>query len=170
MLAPRAARHDHLWMDASHASGPGLAKTRGERLVRVRVVTALRTSDARFRAMFETADVLSEGSVVSASSVSTWFGTTSLILAWPPGMVSPDNRAQAVGLWRRRKPIAGSLAETYLRAVRVAHREAALRAPGSLGCLECEVRVEAGDDGLRIDVDVQAPLTLPSHAGMPRGR
>jgi len=162
LLAPRAARHDHLWMDASHASGPGLAKTRGERLVRVRVVTALRTSDARFRAMFETADVLSEGSVVSASSVSTWFGTTSLILAWPPGMVSPAERAFVAALASRDPHV-------RLRAVRVAHREAALRAPGSLGCLECEVRVEAGDDGLRIDVDVQAPLTLPFHLGAHKG-
>ena len=149
-------------MHASHASGPGLAKTRGERLVRVRVVTALTTSDARYRAMFETADVLSEGSVVRAADVSTWFGTTSLILAWPPGLVSPGERAFVAAL-------ASKDPHVRLRALRVARREAALRAPGSLGCLECEVRVVAGDDGLRIDVDVQAPLTLPSQLGAHKG-
>jgi hypothetical protein len=38
----------------------------------------------------------------------------------PPPVPNPDgdNRHRAIALWRRRKPIAGSLAETYLRAIR----------------------------------------------------
>lgn len=131
--------------------------------MRVRVVTALRTSDGRFRAMFEAADVVSEGAARTLDAVTTWFGTTSLILVWPDSLPSPAARAFVAALAARDPHV-------RLRAVRIAHREASLRAPGSLGRAECDVQVEARDDGLRIDVDVQAPLTLPSHAGMPRGR
>ena len=45
-----------------------------------------------------------------------------------------------------------------VRALRAAHREAASRAPGRLGRLSCEVRITADPRGVRIDVDVQAPL------------
>ena len=36
----------------------------------------------------------------------------------PPREPEPDNRAVAIGLWRRRKPVEGTLAETYLRRTR----------------------------------------------------
>jgi hypothetical protein len=151
-------------MNARPPSRPGLAKTRGERLVRVRVVTALRASDGRFREMFDGADVVSEGAVQESDTGATWFGTTSLVLAWPASLGDATSRAFVAAL-------AGRDPHVRLRALRIAHREACLRAPGSLGCAECEVRVGAGDDGLRIDVDVQAPLTLPSHLGaLERGR
>ena len=35
-----------------------------------------------------------------------------------PREPEPDNRAVALGLWRRRKPVEGTLAETYLRRTR----------------------------------------------------
>jgi len=146
-------------MIITDASGPGLAKTRGERLVRARVVTFLRGSDARFRAMFDVADVVSEGAARGDGEQAVWYGTTSLILPWPDTLSVPAERTFVAAVAARDPHV-------RLRAVRTAHREASLRAPGALGRAECELRVEAGDDGLRIDVDVQAPLTLPSHLGV----
>jgi hypothetical protein len=45
-----------------------------------------------------------------------------------------------------------------LRALRMAHREASLRAPSRLGRLTGEIRVAFRGGAVRIDVDVQAPL------------
>jgi hypothetical protein len=46
----------------------------------------------------------------------------------------------------------------HLHALRYAHREAQSRAPGSIGRTSCDVRFRFDPRGLRIDVDVQAPL------------
>ncbi len=146
-------------MIAAHASGPGLAKTRGERLVRARVLTFLRGSEGRFRAMFEAADVMTEGAVQVEAEAAVWYGTTSLVLPWPSELCSPTVR-DFVAAVATRDP------HVRLRAMRTARREACLRAPSPLGRAECELRMEARNDGLRIDVDVQAPLTLPSHLGV----
>ncbi len=144
--------------DDASRRGPGLAKTRGEPLVRVDTRTCVRVSDGRLRAMFELADVVSEGSARVESAVTVWFGTTSLVLPWPT-TISPPERSFIAAM-------AALDPSVHLRAVRTAHREASLRAPGALGRAECEVKVSEADEGLRIDVDVQAPLTLPSHLGL----
>lgn len=138
-------------------SRPGLAKTRGERVVSARTSTRLRGSDARFRAMFEAADAVSEGLVKHEKGAPVWYGMTSLVLPWP-GALSASAREFIAA-------VASRDVHVRLRAIRTAFREASLRAPGSLGRAVCEVRIEAKEDGLRIDVDVQAPLTLPSHVG-----
>jgi hypothetical protein len=141
-------------------SRPGLAKTRGERLVASRAATWLRGSDGRFRAMFAAADAVSEGSVRHEGAGPVWYGTTSLALPWPHSL-APASRDFVAA-------VAAQDLHVRLRAVRAAFREASLRAPGSMGRATCEVRVAAREDGLRIDVDVQAPLTLPSHLGVRR--
>jgi hypothetical protein len=145
-------------MQSSNRAGPGLAKTRGDRLVVTRVLTSVRGSDGRFRAMFANADAVSEGAVRLERALPIWYGTTSLILPWPAGLpASSRGFVTAVAL---RDP------HVRLRAVRWAHQEACTRAPGPLGRAECDVRMSAEEGGLRIDVDVQAPLTLRSNLGL----
>ncbi len=106
----------------------------------------VRASDARWRDMFERADVVSEGSAREEAHGRVWYGTTSLIL--------PADGADI--------PFFAAVAErdvhVRVRALRAAHREAASRAPGRLGRLSCEVRIAADPRGVRIDVDVQASL------------
>jgi hypothetical protein len=121
-------------------------------------MTKVRGSEGRFRAMFEHADAVSEGAMRVEDSVPVWYGTTSLVLAWPEGL--PATSRAFVAAIAARDP------HVRLRAIRWAHQEAALRAPGVLGTAECEIDVRGEDGGLRIDVDVQAPLTLP-HAATP---
>jgi hypothetical protein len=106
----------------------------------------VRASDARWREMFERADVVSEGSARDEAHGRVWYGSTSLILPAAPGEVAFF------------AAVAERDVHVRIRALRAAHREAASRAPGRLGRLSCEVRITADPRGVRIDVDVQSPL------------
>jgi hypothetical protein len=98
--------------------------------------------------LFDKADVVSEGSVRSEAGPEggrTWYGTTSVIL-----LLDEDREAHAA--------VAATDLHVRLRAVRAATREASLRAPAPLGGVSCEIRVAEDARGVRIDVEVQAPL------------
>jgi hypothetical protein len=125
---------------------PGLAKARELPLVLARPTTLVRATDARWKELFDRADTVSEGSVRDEKTGRVWYGSTSLILP-----AAPD---QAPWL----ATVAARDVHVRLRALRSAHREACSRAPGRLGRFCCEIRVEADPRGVRIDVDVQAPL------------
>ena len=126
--------------------GPGLAKVRLQPLVLTRQMQVVRAHSARWAQLFERADIISEGSARSETSGRMWYGTTSVILPTGDG----DTTLLAA--------VATRDMHVRLRAVRVARREACMRAPGRLGRLACEVQVKADARGVRIDVDVQAPL------------
>jgi hypothetical protein len=127
-------------------TGPGLAKTRGHPVVLARQTLLVRASDARWREMFEHADAVSEGSVRKELHGRIWYGSTSLIL--------PTAASDALFL----AAVAERDVHVRVRALRTAYREARSRAPSALGRFSCEVRVAADACGVRIDVDVQAPL------------
>ena len=110
-------------------------------------MTLLRAPDPRWRELFDQADIVSEGSVRAETNGRVWYGSTSLILRVPDG----TEPALLAGLAERDVHV-------RLRALRTAHREACLRAPARLGRFCCEIRVAPDGRGVRIDVDVQAPL------------
>ena len=127
-----------------------MAKVRGAPMVLARQMTMVRSCGGpRWRDFFETADVVSEGSVRQEVAGRVWYGTTSLILR---------AGAQDAPRFALFAAVAARDLHVRLRAVRLAHREASLRAPGRLGRLSCEVQVKPDAQGVRIDVDVQAPL------------
>jgi hypothetical protein len=126
---------------------PGLAKARALPLVRARRDVFVRTTDPPWRALFEGADVVTEGGARDESQGRVWYGSTSLILRSTPDA----DTSLLVALAERNVHL-------RLRAVRTAHREASLRAPGRLGRFVCEIHISAAAEGVRIDVDVQAPL------------
>jgi hypothetical protein len=130
---------------------PGLAKSRGLPLVFERSGRLLRATDARWRALFDDADTVSEGCVRDESTGRTWYGSTSLILRIAPGDARGVDPALVATLAERDPHV-------RIRAVRIAHREACARAPGGLGRFTCEIRVASDARGVRIDVDGQAPL------------
>ncbi len=115
----------------------------------------MRASDTRWRELFECADVVSEGGVRIEPQGRVWYGSTSLILP----MDDPAGSYAAA--------LAERDVHVRLRAVRTAHTEACLRAPSRLGRFACEVRVSSHARGVRIDVDVQAPL-IEGRAASPR--
>ncbi len=123
-------------------SGPGLTKTTAPRLV-VRLVRELHRVDAlALEALLATADVLTEGACLDGH----WLGTTSIEVPLGPALTPPQRRAL--------------LADPHLRVrlVRLATREAAFRAPRTLGTTRAEVTLGIVGDLLRIVVDVDAAL------------
>ena len=126
--------------------GPGLAKARALPVLVVRRAVLLRAPDPSWRELFDRADTVSEGGVQSEARGRVWYGSTSLIL--------PTGGDQAPLL----AEVAARDVHVRLRAMRAAQREACLRAPSRLGRISCEIRVAADPNGVRIDVDVQAPL------------
>ena len=110
----------------------------------------VRTTEGRWRELFESADAISEGAVKEEGGGRVWYGSTSLILDLPVE-TSLEDRGFLLD-------VAGKDVHVHVYALRCAHREAQSRAPGLLGRMISEVHF--GDDprGLRIDVDVQAPL------------
>jgi len=130
---------------------PGLAKSRGLPLVLARSASLVRAPDPRWRELFDQADTVSEGSVRDEKAGRVWYGSTSLILRVDPAEACGVGPAFLAAL-------VGRDLHVRLRAVRVAHREACARSPCRLGRFTCEIHVEADERGVRIDVDVQAPL------------
>jgi hypothetical protein len=115
-------------------------------LVAARQMIVVRASSARWSDLFERADIVSEGALRDEARGRVWYGTTSLILR------APEADAPLLAA------IAARDVHVRVRAVRLARREACLRAPGRLGRLACEIQVKPDSQGVRIDVDVQAPL------------
>jgi hypothetical protein len=128
-------------------TGPGLAKARALPLVVARPAVLVRAPDPSWRELFDQADTVSEGAVCSEAHGRVWYGSTSLIL---PTVGRGDPAILAA--------LAAHDFHVRIRAIRAAHREASLRAPSRLGRITCEIRVIADARGVRIDVDVQAPL------------
>jgi hypothetical protein len=128
-------------------NGPGLAKARDLPLVVARTTVLTRTPDASWRGLFDCADTVSEGGVRNEARGRIWYGSTSLILP-------TRERGDATLL----AGLAARDLNVRVRAMRAAQREACLRAPSRLGRLTCEIRVTEDPRGVRIDVDVQAPL------------
>lgn len=147
--------------DRATARGPGLAKTRGERALHYRSALLVRGPIAHWAKLIETADVVSEGAQKDDADGPTWYGSTSLVLE----LHDTDLESRVfLATIARRDP------HVRLRAVRIARREASSRAPAPLGRAVCEVRASEDPRGVRIDVDLQAPLIVRARLGAHRGR
>jgi len=129
--------------------GPSLAKTRGEQLLAKRSALLVRSSDSRFRDLLAGADAVSEGATRAEPDGPVWYGSTSLLIDVP--LEEAADRALFTEIAMRDPHV-------RLRAIRMAKQEASTRAPSPLGRALCEVRFSSDERGLRIDVDVQAPL------------
>jgi hypothetical protein len=136
--------------------GPGLAKARALPHLVERMALLCRAPDPAWRDLFARADTVSEGAARSEKQGRVWYGSTSLILRIEGA--DADRLAKLAAVAERDLHI-------RLRAVRAAQREACLRAPSRLGRISCEIRVTADPAGVRIDVDLQAPLIEGRSAG-----
>ena len=129
--------------------GPSVRKARDPELVE-RAGPFVRTTEGRWRDLFRDADAMSEGGVKEEKTGRVWYGSTSLILGLP---VETPVEERAFLLALARKDV-----HVHVHALRCATREAQSRAPAMLGRTVCELRFSDDPRGLRIDVDVQAPL------------
>ncbi len=133
--------------------GPGLRKASALPLVEERVVRALRGTDYRWRELFETADVVSEGATREENDGPVYYGSTSVLLP----SLSRGGRITDAEVARARQVVARD-PHCRLRAVRIACLEAELRARAPLGCVRAELFVRDDARGVRIDVDVEAKV------------
>ncbi len=131
--------------DSSDGPRPGLRKAYPQPLVRTRTRTLVRTEDVDWRALFETADVVSEGD----PNGNEWFGTTSIVLNL--STTSPPWRAFITALAERDLHL-------RVRALREACREAQTRSPSPLETVRAELTFVTQETAIRIDVDVEAPF------------
>jgi hypothetical protein len=141
------------------AKGPGLAKTRAVPLYRTRTVQLVSGCDARWQALFDSADVVSEGSPRGEDPHREYFGSTDILL-----LVAPER--PGIGL----QEIADLVARdphVRVRALRMARREAAQRATGPLDRMWSEISVKRSDRGVSVHVEVQAPV-FPDRRSVPR--
>jgi len=131
--------------------GPGIAKTHGQRLVEKRSVELYRSSDYRWRELFESADVISEGATRLETEGSIYYGSTSIILLMRSrgGNVDDDQIEEVSRL-------VGNDPHARTRAVRIACLEAQLRAGGPIGRVRAELFVRKHTNGVRVDVEVEA--------------
>jgi hypothetical protein len=118
-----------------------------------RKVEVLRSADYRWRELFHAADVMSEGAVKIEREGPSYYGTTSVLLPFTSkGGFVPDELALDVARIVARDPHA------RVRAVRIACREAQVRAVHPLGRIHAEVVVRPDSRGIRIDIDVEAAV------------
>ena len=129
--------------------GPSIKKAKAPELVE-RSGPFVRTTEGRWRELFAEADAMSEGAVKDEKGELVYYGTTSLILGLPV-----DTPVEERSFLRA---LAEKDVHVHVHALRCAHREAQSRAPAMLGRTVCELRFSEDPRGLRIDVDVQAPL------------
>jgi hypothetical protein len=115
----------------------------------------VRANDALWKEAFDLADSVSEGASRAEARGNVWYGSTSLILRLDAK--SDEDRAFMVA-------VAARDLHVRTRALRVAVREASVRAGARLGRSQCEVRFAVDPGGVRIDVDVQAPFIEKSGA------
>jgi hypothetical protein len=132
------------------AKGPGLAKTRSSPLYRARTVKLVSGCDARWQALFDGADVVSEGAARGEDPHREYFGCTDIILLIPPER--PGDDADTIADLVARDP------HVRLRALRIARREAAQRAMGPLDRMWSEISVKPSGRGVSVHVEVQAPV------------
>jgi hypothetical protein len=140
---------------------PGLVKGRRPQLVAVSSTPRARTNEAMWRDAFDEADAVSEGAARVEARGSVWYGSTSVILPLPAG--SDRERAFLVAVAERDLHV-------RTRVLRMAVREASVRAGSILGRSQCEMRFTVDPGGVRIDVDVQAPFIEKSGTASRRAR
>jgi hypothetical protein len=148
--------------------GPGLSKTRTLGLLERRTLTLLRSSDYRWRELFERADVMSEGACREEPDGTTYYGSTSVLLPFTSkGGAVPDELGSEVAALIASDPHA------RVRAVRIACLEAQVRSRGPLGRVRAELFVRTTTRGIRVDVEVEAlvfPEAVPKTRRAAEGR
>lgn len=131
--------------------GPGIAKVRYPRPFTVRTLRLVRAADVLWSQWFEHVDAVSEGAVTQEQDGQVYRGSTSVIVLTDEhgGTLPADSLAEA-------EQIARIDPHFWLRAMRIARREAASRSPAPLDTIHVEVQLQRDRRGIRADIDVEA--------------
>ncbi len=132
--------------------GPGLAKTRGDRLFVRRAIELWASVPGAVAEMVRAAEVVSEGDVRNEGSRRVYYGSTTLLLV--PARAMDVAAAGALTLCER---LQGD-PHVRLYALRVAVREASHRAGGEADSAAAEIVFRESGRGVLLTVDVTVPL------------
>ncbi len=120
-------------------------------LLRRRLVELWQATDYRWRELFESADVMSEGETRDEPNGPVYYGSTSVLLQLSRrGLALGENELEQI-----QRVIAGD-PHARLRAVRIACLEAQLRSGGPIGRVRAELFVRRDPRGVRLDIEVEA--------------
>lgn len=131
--------------------GPGIAKVRAPRPFTVRTLRLVRAADVLWATWFEHVDTVSEGAVTIESGQQIYRGSSSVIV-----LTDEHGGAMPAGSLAEAEQIAKVDPHFWLRAMRIARREAASRSPGPLDTIQVEVQLRHDRRGIRADIDVEA--------------
>ena len=137
-------------MNTAVRLGPGLAKCGVAHPFPTRVLNLVRCADALWSEWLQHADVVSEGRLEREHGVTMYRGTTSVIvLSDRYGGIVPHDAVDSATHVAMRDP------HFWLRAMRIARREAVSRTDGTLDRIQVELHVRADPRGIRVDIDVE---------------
>lgn len=132
-------------------AGPSLAKSKQLPLVERRVRPLVRCTDYRWRELFESADVISEGAVRHERGGMTYYGSTSILLSdRSHGGSFADAERVAVAQMLLTDPHA------RVRAIRMACLDAQVRAQQAIDSVRAEFSAMEEPRGVRITIEVEA--------------
>lgn len=133
-------------------SRPGLAKVRRPPHVTIKLKSFVRTFDGAIRDWLELADVVSEGTLRASleGRDATYFGSTSIILEWSRSHAGTRPQDADVMRALTRDP------HLRVRALRLARREAEVRAGSDLSVLRADFDARATIRGVVLTIDVEA--------------
>ena len=138
--------------------GPTIAKSRQTALVERRTRPLVRCTDYRWRELFETADVLSEGAIRQDEEGPAYYGSTSILLSdRSHGGHYEDNERTMLCQLLTVDPHA------RIRAIRMACLEAQLRARTPIASFFADFAALEVASGIRITVDVEARVATDAN-------
>ncbi len=132
------------------ARGPGLAKTRGDRLFLRRAVELWTSVPGAMASLVRAADVVSEGEVQDERGRRTYYGSTSLLFV-------PGPQTQSLSSAELCARLAGD-PHVRVLALRVAVREATHRAGAEAGSASTEIAFREAPRGVLVTIDITVPL------------
>ena len=128
-------------------------------LVRERRTRLVATFDARWRDLLEGADVVSEGRTLEEGGAIVYYGTTSVLLSTARIQAVPG--APAIDFFAA---VARFDPHVRVRALRIAYREASVRAAAPLLSMRAEVEIRATARGVLVEIDVVADVRRAKNA------
>jgi hypothetical protein len=146
---------------------PGLAKVRQVEAVLRRRLELVSIRDGWWSAVIERADVVSEGGSVCEAGAMVYYGSSSLRCVLDAAAIAGADTSEAA-----EQLLTALLSDAHarLRILRLAHREAVVRAGGPIHALHAEIRGRVMHEGermvLAIDVDVSADEAVLSRDAM----
>jgi hypothetical protein len=147
----------HPMVMPARTTSPGLVKIRAVPLVQQRRVELCTAHAGRWRDILDAADVVSEGRARQEGAESVYYGSTSVLLPRrSSGGTLPDLDVGSLAAVLRRDP------HVRLRALRIAHREAQIRAGAAMRTVLAEIQINEAERGVIIAVEVVARLARPA--------